>query len=88
MIYESNKAKKINLINDVKTLNETIELIKNELKISKLKIITNSKQKSFNLNFMNSKLNINNDSYIFNIFCNNIKNELSVVVTNSYFNDC
>ena len=88
MIYESNKAKKINLINDVKTLNETIELIKNELEISKLKIITNSKQKSFNLNFMNSKLNINNDSYIFNIFCNNIKNELSVAVTNSYFNNC
>ena len=88
MIYESNKAKKINLINDVKTLNETIELIKDKLKISEVKIITNSKHKYYNLNFINSSFDTKENFYILDSFCNNIKNELSVVAINSYINDC
>ena len=88
MIYESNKAKKINLINDVKTLNETIELIKDKLKISEVKIITNSKHKYYNLNFINSSFDTKENFYILDSFCNNIKNELRVVAINSYINDC
>ena len=81
MIYSSRDAKNNFLIDGVKNLNEVVNIMKKKLKVKDISIITNeSKFKNLNLSmFFDSK----NEEKINSIFCNNIKNQLSIAIINS-----
>ena len=81
MIYSSRDAKKNFLIDDIKNLDEVVNIMKKKLKIKDIGVITNeSKFKNLNLSL---SFNNKNKDLVNSIFCNNIKNQLSVAIINS-----
>ena len=89
MIYNTQTATKNYLIDGEKNIDEIIELMKNQLDIKDFKIITNNKNKNTftNLNIINDYFN-NNEVKIKKIYCNNFKNELSVILISSFDKSC
>lgn len=95
MIYNPLDAKNLFLIDGIKNTNEIIAMIIKDLKIKNNVVIANKKNNFFNfinLDNLNQILftnNLdNNINYINKRFCNNLKNELSVVIYNNYKANC
>lgn len=94
MIYNTNQAKKKFLIDDVKTLDEVINLLKKNIQLEQVKIIINKKTDQYNFfnlsydNLINKNLIDNYEYIIKGKFCNNYLNELSAVILHSYSSKC
>ena len=90
MIYDSKTAKKNFLIDDIKNLDEIIEIMSISLSLKNKKIILINEKKTFGFNNLNifyniidNQLNANFEEFINKKFCNNFKNQLSVVAFNN-----
>ena len=95
MIYNSKQAKKIHLIDNQQDLDQTVESLKNTLKIKSPRIISNTGKLNSNILkvYFNSILNIydkniENNKIIKYKFCNNLKNEFSSATNNLFNYDC
>ena len=95
MIFNTEQAKKNYLIDDQKNIDEVINLMTLELGMITNKIITNTKNKKFNfanleilLNIIKKNTSLEGRNIIKNKFCNNLKNEFSVVLSHSFNANC
>ena len=98
MIYDTKQAKNNFLIDEIKNIDQVTELMIKNLKINDYKLLKNVKKSFFDFQNLNSEsilFFIGNDNF-FNYeqkiikeeFCNNIRNELSVVAINQYLSSC
>ena len=93
MIYNSKSAYKNNLIDGEKNITQTIKLMEEDLKILDSKIINNNNNNNlFNLSSYLKLISKNNyilkNTNIKSEFCDNFKNQLSVVAINYYSSSC
>ena len=87
MIFNTKQAQENFLIDGEKDLDQTLVILKNDLRVNKLQIITNYKKSNSNLLNLYSLLG-NNEEKLLNNFCNNLIYEFSTVFKNSHTNDC
>ena len=95
MIFDTAQAKKKFLIDDQKTLDEVIEGMSDDLKLKKIKIISNKSHNKYNflqLNYIKNAFNKKNIKehkiQIKNNFCNSLSNQFSSILFNFYNSDC
>ena len=92
MIYNSKSAHKNHLIDGEKNINQTIKLMEKDLKVSNAKVIHNNNNNLINFTsylkiFLKNKYIIKSAD-IKNEFCDNFRNQLSVVAINYYSSSC
>ena len=94
-IYNSEKAYENNLIDGEKNINQIIAILSRDLGMKDIKVIHNGPTNQFSLNnfyiFLKSfnQNNFEKNNYIINKeFCNNLKNQFSVVSISHYQDAC